>query len=91
MGGLASPTGDHGRLLSGGERQRIAIARALGGRPSLLILVEVTSALDLATERSKSETLQKLAGDITIFSISHQQAMREAASIVNVMEDGVLE
>ena len=88
--GIDEPVGERGTMLSGGERQRIAIARALVRRPSLLVLDEVTTALDPATEQSICETLRHLAGSVTIVSISHQPAMRRAADIAYVMQEGRL-
>jgi ATP-binding cassette subfamily C protein len=90
-GGLDHPMGHSGALLSGGQRQRIALARALVGKPSLLILDEVTTALDPATELEICDTLQGLPGGVTILSISHQTAMREAADLVFTMRNGRLE
>lgn len=89
--GLDAMVGEKGSMLSGGQRQRIAIARALVTRPSLLILDEVTTALDPATERAICDTLRGLEGKVTILSISHQPAMREAADIAYVLRDGRLE
>jgi ATP-binding cassette subfamily C protein len=90
-GGLDHSIGDRGGMLSGGQRQRIAIARALIGRPSLLVLDEVTASLDPATEQEICDTLRELTGRVTILSISHQQAMREAADMVYEMRGGRLE
>ncbi len=90
-GGLEGSIGDRGGTLSGGQRQRIALARALIGKPALLILDEVTTALDPATEAAICATLRRLAGNVTILSISHQKAMQEVADHVFLMRDGVLE
>jgi ATP-binding cassette subfamily C protein len=89
--GMDSLAGEQGGQLSGGQRQRIAIARALVHRPSLLILDEVTTALDPATEQGICDTLTGLAGEVTILSISHQPAMRRAASQSYLMREGKLE
>lgn len=88
--GLDHHIGERGGLLSGGQRQRIAIARALVGSPSLLVLDEATTALDPETERGICETLRSLRGRVTILSISHQLAMSKAADLVLSMRNGTL-
>jgi ATP-binding cassette, subfamily C, bacterial len=86
--GIHTVAGEHGARLSGGQRQRIAIARALVCRPRLLVLDEVTTALDPATERAICETLATLAGHVTILAISHQPAMQEIADVVFQLTHG---
>jgi ATP-binding cassette, subfamily C, bacterial len=72
--GMHTVVGERGAKLSGGQRQRIAIARALVTRPRLLILDEVTTSLDPATEKAICDTLAGLTGT-TILAITHQQAL----------------
>jgi ATP-binding cassette subfamily C protein len=86
--GMGTVVGQHGAKLSGGQRQRIAIARALITRPRLLILDEVTSALDPATELELCQRIQGLASDTTIVAITHRPAMLDIADRVIRMEDG---
>jgi energy-coupling factor transporter ATP-binding protein EcfA2 len=86
--GIDTIVGESGSRLSGGQRQRIAIARALVGRPTLLILDEVTTALDPETEAAICATLQKLSGHVTIVAISHQPAISSAADVKYRMEAG---
>jgi ATP-binding cassette, subfamily C, bacterial len=86
--GIDTLIGEHGARLSGGQRQRIAIARALVAKPRLLVLDEVTTALDPTTEAEICGTLRDLAGAVTIVSISHQPAMRRVADVVYRVEHG---
>jgi ATP-binding cassette subfamily C protein len=88
--GLDTVLGERGSKLSGGQRQRIAIARALVHKPKLLVLDEITTALDPRTEAAICQTLHALRGQVTILSISHQPAMTEIADRVYRLEGGRL-
>lgn len=70
--GLQTDPGTLGSRLSGGQKQRIAIARALAGQPSLLVLDEPTSALDPASELAITNTLLDLRGTVTLVVIAHR-------------------
>ncbi len=86
--GIQTSVGERGAALSGGQRQRIAIARALVNQPQLLILDEVTSALDRESEAAICRTLRELRGRLTILAISHQPALVEAAERVYRLQNG---
>ncbi len=86
--GVHTMIGERGVRLSGGQRQRISIARALVRKPKLLILDEVTTALDPEREREICKTLKSLGSEITIIAISHQKAIVEIADNVLYMQDG---
>jgi ATP-binding cassette subfamily C protein len=86
--GMRTVVGQHGAKLSGGQRQRIAIARALITRPRLLILDEVTSALDPATEIDLCQRIRGLSGKMTIVAITHRPALLDIADRVILVEDG---
>jgi ABC-type multidrug transport system fused ATPase/permease subunit len=72
--GINTAVGENGVQLSGGQRQRLGVARALYSRPKLIVLDEATSALDAETERAITETLDSLAGDVTLILIAHRLA-----------------
>ncbi len=86
--GMDTVVGERGAKLSGGQRQRIAIARALIRDPALLILDEATTALDPETEAGIVATVRRLSGKVTVLSISHQPAMRQAADVVYRLDEG---
>ena len=86
--GIHSIVGERGSKISGGQRQRIAIARALVNKPQLLILDEATTALDPETEKAICDTMTTLSGKVTIFAISHQRALLDAADIAYRLENG---
>jgi ATP-binding cassette, subfamily C, bacterial len=88
--GLDTVIGERGTKLSGGQRQRIAIARALVRKPALLVLDEVTTALDPGTEAAICSTLKALGGDVTIVAISHQPALKAVADRVYRLQDGAV-
>ncbi len=77
--------------LSGGQKQRVGIARALAGRPKILLCDEATSALDPQTTRSILELLREINRrlGLTIVLITHEMAViREICSEVVVLEEG---
>ncbi|VUX46079.1 ABC transporter protein [Candidatus Defluviicoccus seviourii] len=86
--GVNSSVGEKGFKLSGGQRQRIALARALATRPKLLILDEVTSALDPATEQDLCQRLKRIAREVTIVAVTHRPAFLEIADTVYRVENG---
>jgi len=88
--GLDSVVGERGGRLSGGQRQRIALARALAGRPRLLILDEVTSALDPETEEHICANIERLRGRMSVLAIAHRPAMLRIADQVLHLDAGRL-
>ena len=88
--GLDTRLGEDGVGLSGGQRQRLAIARALITEPRVLLLDEVTSALDAGTEGFIRETVAALKGRCTVLVIAHRLSTVVQADRILVLEDGVL-
>ncbi len=77
-----------GRNLSGGQKQRLTIARALCGKPSILILDDSMSALDYATDLALRSALQERCADMTIIMISQRATSLMRADLILVMDDG---
>lgn len=89
--GYDTVIGPRADAVSGGQRQRICIARALAGRPDILVLDEPTSALDPQSERLLQDSLRALKADLTLFVIAHRMATLELCDRVMVIVDGRLE
>ena len=87
--GLDTMIGEHGQGLSQGQLQRLAIARAVCSGASIMVLDEVTSALDDATEAAVLANIASLPGK-TIFVAAHRAKAREFATMRLHVEDGVL-
>jgi len=86
--GLDTDAGEMGGRLSGGQRQRIGLARALVHRPELLILDEVTSALDAETEAAIIANVSALAARLTVIVITHREAWEGAADQLLLVAQG---
>jgi ATP-binding cassette subfamily C protein len=82
--------GENGRNLSGGERQRLMLACMLVRKPQLLILDEVTNALDLNNQHQILNYLQSQKGQVTILIITHNNHMLEIADQIVRLENGAV-
>jgi ATP-binding cassette subfamily B protein len=80
--------GERGITLSGGQKQRLSIARAISGRPKILILDDCLSAVDTKTENSILNSLQGIMKNKTTVVISHRVSSVKLADSILVIEDG---
>ncbi|GEM01209.1 ATP-binding cassette, subfamily B/ATP-binding cassette, subfamily B, MsbA [Halolactibacillus halophilus] len=86
--GYDTMLGERGMGLSGGQRQRISIARALLINPSILVLDDATSAVDMETEFQIQRALKEVMTDRTTFIIAHRISSLKHADEILVLEDG---
>jgi ATP-binding cassette subfamily B protein/subfamily B ATP-binding cassette protein MsbA len=86
--GYETMAGTLGNKLSGGQRQRIALARAILRDPSILILDEATSQVDLESEQAIQKVLEKFIHNRTTIIITHRLAILALADKIVVMQDG---
>ena len=86
--GLERQVGEGGMLLSGGQRQAVTIARALLGRPPVLLMDEPTSAMDNRSEMHIKQQLAQLKSSETLILITHKTSMLDVVDRVIVMEKG---
>lgn len=86
--GYDTIVGESGVGLSGGQKQRISLARALLKKPSILILDDTTSAVDMETESYIQQQLGKLNGQCTIFVIAYRISSIKDADQILVMDNG---
>lgn len=86
--GLDTHISQGGRNLSGGQKQRISIARALVGKPEILILDDSTSALDYATDLELRKALRRDLSDTAVIMISQRATSIADADKIIVLEEG---
>lgn len=87
--GIKTDVGEAGKLMSGGEKQRLSIAMGLIRGNKILLLDEVTSALDIKTEEKIVDNFKKLVNEgYTIVSISHKFGFLKYADIIYTISDG---
>jgi len=86
--GLDTRIGEQGLSLSGGQRQRLALARAIVGKPSVLVLDDPLSALDVHTEAEVEHALRSVLTDVTGLVVAHRPSTVQLADRVAMLADG---
>jgi ATP-binding cassette, subfamily B, bacterial len=86
--GLDTRIGEQGMSLSGGQRQRIALARAVVAQPSVLVLDDPLSALDVHTEALVERSLAAVLGETTGLVVVHRPSTVALADRVALLENG---
>jgi ATP-binding cassette subfamily B multidrug efflux pump len=87
---LSTQLGQRGTRVSGGQKQRIAIARALAGRPELLLLDDCTASLDARNEDLFWTGMEAVFPEVTAFVVSHRLATIRRADAILVLDHGGL-
>jgi ABC-type multidrug transport system fused ATPase/permease subunit len=88
--GYETEVGERGVALSAGQRQLLAFARALLAEPRILILDEATSNVDVRTERTIEEGLNRLLAGRTAIVIAHRLSTIRGADRIAVLEEGAI-
>jgi ATP-binding cassette subfamily B protein len=89
--GLDTRIGEQGLSLSGGQRQRLALARAVLGRPRVLVLDDPLSALDVHTEGQVEAALRRVLASTTALVVAHRPSTVLLADRVALLADGRIE
>lgn len=90
--GYETIIGDRGMKLSGGQRQRLGIARAILGKPSLLIFDEATSSIDAESIELIMQALERIKGSCTIILVSHQlSTLQRLADRIAIVRNGQID
>jgi ATP-binding cassette subfamily B protein len=89
-GGLETQLGQRGTLVSGGQKQRIAIARALAGRPDILLFDDSTASLDARNEDQFWADLDRAFPETAVLLVSHRLATIRRADRIVVLDHGRL-
>jgi ATP-binding cassette subfamily B protein len=88
--GLDTRIGEQGMSLSGGQRQRLALARAVISRPTVLVLDDPLSALDVHTESLVEQALRQVLTKTTALLVVHRPSTVALADRVALLEDGTI-
>jgi ATP-binding cassette, subfamily B, bacterial len=88
--GLDTTIGEEGLSLSGGQRQRLALARAVAAKPSVLVLDDPLSALDVDTEALVEEALSRVLSTTTALIVAHRPSTVSLADRVALLQDGTI-
>ncbi|MBF0546554.1 MAG: ABC transporter ATP-binding protein [Candidatus Riflebacteria bacterium] len=86
--GYQEKVGQKGVTLSGGQRQRLSIARALAGKPQLLLMDDVTSSLDAENELQLWQDLNQSFPNLTCVIVTHRLSSAQNADRIMVLSDG---
>ena len=86
--GLDTAVGEEGLSLSGGQRQRLALARAVAAKPSILVLDDPLSALDVDTEALVEAALRRVLASTTALIVAHRPSTVMLADRVALLEHG---
>jgi ATP-binding cassette subfamily B protein len=86
--GLDTTIGEEGLSLSGGQRQRLALARAIAVAPSILVLDDPLSALDVTTEAMVEEALRRVLATTTALIVAHRPSTVALADRVALLHEG---
>ncbi|MBM7771618.1 ATP-binding cassette subfamily B protein [Actinokineospora baliensis] len=86
--GLDTRIGEEGLSLSGGQRQRLALARAVVGKPKVLVLDDPLSALDVHTEAEVERALRSVLSDVTALVVAHRPSTVRLADRVALLDGG---
>ena len=88
--GLDTRIGEQGMSLSGGQRQRLALARAVLAQPTVLVLDDTLSALDVHTEKLVEEALRRVLADTTGLIVAHRASTVMLADRVALLQHGTI-
>jgi ATP-binding cassette subfamily B protein len=88
--GLDTRIGEQGMALSGGQRQRLALARAVLAQPSVLVLDDTLSALDVHTEKLVEEALRRVLASTTGLIVAHRASTVLLADRVALLQGGTI-
>jgi len=88
--GLETRVGEQGHTLSGGQRQRLALARAVLGRPQVLVLDDPLSSVDVHTEEVIEQALKTVLQGVTAVLVVHRPSTLSLADRVALLDEGTI-